>query len=111
MTDSDLPTLDPGTGRPVMPAPIAAPIAAPLAPLVSATGVGAWWLPPPGSGDRSAVLAPTMATPGVSASPAVMSGGGNLNGTTNQALRGQAGTAGIRISMPRAKAGNYTGIV
>lgn len=45
------------------------------------------------------------------AAPAAMYGGGNLNGSTNQQLRGQAGTAGIRIAQPRASAGNYTGVV
>jgi hypothetical protein len=40
------------------------------------------------------------------------SGGGNLNGSANIAnLLGQAGTAGVRIAVPRANAGNYTGIV
>ena len=39
-------------------------------------------------------------------------GGGNLNGSQNTALLlGQSGTAGVRIAVPRAGAGNYTGII
>lgn len=39
-------------------------------------------------------------------------GGGNLNGSQNTALLlGQAGTAGVRIAVPRQGIGNYTGII
>lgn len=58
-------------------------------------------------GNTSSPIAVTTST----AAPAAMYGGGNLNGSTNQQLLGQAGTAGIRIAQPRASAGNYTGVV
>ena len=71
----------------------------------------------PASGDRSAILSASIDTPGISRNmttpiAAQATGGGNLNGSANIAnLLGQAGTAGRKISVPRASAGNYTGVV
>jgi hypothetical protein len=68
----------------------------------------------PISGDRSAILAASTSTPGISRNMAMpqATGGGNLNGSANQALLlGQAGTNGSRIAVPRTMAGNYTGVV
>ena len=65
-------------------------------------------------GDRSAILAASISTPGIGRDMAQpqASGGGNLNGSANMAnLLGQAGTAGQRINVPRANAGNFTGVV
>jgi hypothetical protein len=67
-------------------------------------------------GDRSAILAASINTPGIARNMAApggqAAGGGNLNGSSNTAhLLGQAGTAGQRINVPRASAGNYTGVV
>jgi hypothetical protein len=65
-------------------------------------------------GDRSAILATSINTPGIARNMAVAqaAGGGDLNGSSNTAhLLGQAGTAGQRINVPRASAGNYTGVV
>jgi hypothetical protein len=71
-----------------------------------------WWLDL--GGDRSAILSASTSTPGISrnmANPQPL-GGGNLNGSANQALLlGQAGTNGSRIAVPRTMAGNFTGIV
>lgn len=45
------------------------------------------------------------------APPASGLGGGDLNGTAALILLAQAGTSGRRIAVPRAMAGNYTGVV
>ena len=67
------------------------------------------------TGDRSAILAASIDTAGIARnmnSPTPLaSGGGNLNGSTNQQLLGQAGTAGVRVSVPRTTAGNFCGVV
>ena len=75
----------------------------------------------PLNGDRTPILLASISTPGISrnmsdtaqdAAVPQATGGGNLNGSANVAnLLGQAGTAGRRISVPRASAGNYTGVV
>jgi hypothetical protein len=75
----------------------------------------------PINGDRTPILLAGVATPGISrnmsdtpqdAAVPQATGGGNLNGSANQALLlGQAGTNGSRIDVPRTNAGNYTGVV
>ena len=73
-----------------------------------------WWIAP--GSDRVVILSASISTPGIARNMAApdpfMTGGGNLNGSANQALLlGQAGTSGQRIAVPRANAGNYTGVV
>lgn len=92
--------------------PIMAP---PALPFIAVSPPAFFQTAPIGSGDRSAILLASIDTPGISrnmnSAQPLTSGGGNLNGSTNQQLLGQSGTAGRRISVPRASAGNYTGVV
>lgn len=75
-----------------------------------------WFIPPASDSVQAAVLSASIDAPGISRNMTAMAaqatGGGNLNGSANIAnLLGQAGTAGLRISVPRTMAGNYTGVV
>jgi hypothetical protein len=66
-------------------------------------------------GDRSGIIAASFNTKGIARMMAApggqAAGGGDLNGSAATHYLGQAGTAGQRISVPRASAGNYTGVV
>lgn len=88
----------------------------PIGPFLAVSPPAFFQAAPPGSGDRSAILSASIDTPGISRNMAAPDpnnmGGGNLNGSANAVLKlGQAGTSGQRIAVPRASAGNFTGVV
>jgi hypothetical protein len=75
-----------------------------------------WFVGSPLDGDRSVILAAAVATSGIArALPRDITtpenGGGDLNGSSAFIMLGQAGTAGQQGAVPRASAGNYTGVV